>query len=68
MQPRKCSPAGWSCVCAATLLVVTTLVGCSRTSVSGKAGNTGLLTGYEMGNPDDYAETRKERPDYQPFE
>ena len=44
------------------------LGGCSRTSKSGEATNTGLLTGYELGNEQDFADQRKERLNYRDFE
>ncbi len=44
------------------------LGGCSRTSKSGEATNTGLLTGYELGNQQDFADQRKDRLNYREFE
>ncbi len=44
------------------------LGGCSRTSKSGEATNTGLLTGYELGNEQDFADQRKERLNYRDFD
>ncbi len=44
------------------------LGGCSRTSKSGEATNTGLLTGYELGNEQDFADQRKDRLNYRDFE
>ncbi len=55
-------------VTALMLLLAALLAGCSRASKTGEQTNTGLLTGYEMSNQDDFADMRKERPDYRPFE
>ncbi len=44
------------------------LGGCSRTNKSGEATNTGLLTGYELGNQQDFADQRKDRLNYREFE
>ncbi len=55
-------------VAAVTLLLAFSLAGCGVSSKTGEASNTGILTGYEIGNQQDIADTRKERPDYRPFE
>ena len=44
------------------------LGGCSRTAKSGEATNTGLLTGYELGDQEDFADQRKDRLTYREFE
>lgn len=41
---------------------------CSGQPKQEKPEETGLFTGYEIGNPQDMAEIRKDRPDYRPYE
>ena len=50
------------------LAAAVTLTGCSRKGVSGQETDTGFFTGYEMGNEQDQAEVRQERPGYRPHE
>jgi hypothetical protein len=49
------------------LLAAAAVTGC-RSEASGDAAGTGMLTGYEVGNQQDYSDTRQERPDYRPFD
>ena len=44
------------------------LGGCSQTTKSGEPTNTGLLTGYELGDQQDFADQRKDRLHYREFE
>ena len=53
---------------AAAVLLGAALAGCSQHSLSGDRTNTGVLTGYEISNPDDIAEGRKDRPGYREFD
>ena len=50
------------------LVVAVLLAGCSKTTKSGAETGTGVLTGYELGNPDDFADVRESRPDFQRYE
>ena len=50
------------------LVGVTMLCGCSRTTRYGEPTGTGLLTGYQIGNEQDKAAVRKDRPDYRRHE
>ena len=44
------------------------LGGCSQTAKSGEPTNTGVLTGYQLGNQQDFADQRKDRLNYREFE
>ena len=44
------------------------LGGCSQTANSGEPTNTGVLTGYQLGNQQDFADQRKDRLNYREFE
>ena len=55
-------------IVAAAILLGATLAGCSQSTTSGDRTNTGVLTGYEISNPNDIAESRRDRPDYRDFE
>jgi hypothetical protein len=57
-----------TCLGLALLLAAAALTGCSRKGTSGQRTDTGFFTGYEMGNEQDQAEIRQDRPDYRPFE
>ncbi len=57
-----------TCLGLALLLAAATLIGCSRKGVSGEKTDTGFFTGYEIGNEQDQAEIRQERPGYRPHE
>ncbi len=52
----------------AVLAVVALLGGCSQTVKSGEPTNTGILTGYELGNEQDFVDQRKDRLTYREFE
>lgn len=52
----------------AVVLLAAALAGCSQSTTSGDSTNTGVLTGYEISNPNDIAEGRKDRLDYRDFE
>ncbi len=52
----------------AAALLAGILTGCSQQTTSGEQTNTGVLTGYEISNPNDIAEERKDRPGYRDFE
>ncbi|MHC4127023.1 MAG: hypothetical protein ACYSWT_05010 [Planctomycetota bacterium] len=56
------------CLGLALLLAAAALAGCSRKGTSGQKTDTGFFTGYEMGNEQDQAEIRKDRPGYRPHE
>jgi hypothetical protein len=53
---------------ATVLLSATVLAGCSGKGGSGQGPETGFFTGFEVGNEDDQAEIRKDRPGYRPHE
>ncbi len=57
-----------TCLGLALLLAAATLIGCSRKGTSGQKTDTGFFTGYEIGNEQDQAEIRQERPGYRPHE
>jgi hypothetical protein len=57
-----------TCFGLAVLLAAAAATGCSKKGVSEQQTDTGFFTGYEIGNQEDRAETRKDRPDYRPFE
>ena len=57
-----------ACLGLALILAAAMLTGCSRKGVSGQQTDTGFFTGYEIGNEQDQAEIRQDRPDYRPFE
>ncbi len=44
------------------------LGGCSQTAKSGEPTNTGVLTGYELGNQQDFADQRMDRLNYREFD
>ena len=50
------------------LVGVALLCGCSRTTRYGEATGAGVLTGYEIGNEQDRAAVRKDRPGYRRHE
>jgi len=53
---------------AAAVLLAAALAGCSQSTTSGDRTNTGVLTGYEISDPNDIAEGRKDRLDYRDFD
>jgi len=50
------------------LAIAIVAVGCSQSTSSGQKTNTGVLTGYEMGNETDFKDGRKDRLDYRDFD
>ena len=44
------------------VMLLALAAGCSRQTVDGTKTDTGLLTGYELGNAQDQAEERESRP------
>ena len=50
------------------LVAVTVVTGCSQTTKSGERTNTGVLTGYELNNQQDFEESRKDRIGYRDFD
>jgi hypothetical protein len=52
----------------AVLAAVAVFGGCSQTAKSGEPTNTGILTGYELGNEQDFVDQRKDRLTYREFE
>jgi len=55
-------------IAAAALLAIAFAGGCSKSTKTGEPTNTGVLTGYEMGNERDFEEGRRDRPGYRDFE
>ena len=54
---------------AVALLAILIIVGgCSQSTKSGEKTNTGVLTGYELGNEQDFADERRDRVGYRDFE
>ncbi|MCH7798156.1 MAG: hypothetical protein IID28_06890 [Planctomycetes bacterium] len=53
---------------AGAVLLAAVLAGCSQQTTSGDPTNTGVLTGYEISNPNDIADGRKDRLGYRDFE
>ena len=49
-------------LCALVAGALALFAGCSRTTKSGEATGTGLFTGYELGNSQEQAQIRDERP------
>ncbi len=51
------------------LLAILIVVGsCSQSTQSGQQTNTGVLTGYELGNEQDFTDGRKDRVGYRDFD
>jgi len=44
------------------------LAGCARPTKSAEAAQNGFFTGYEIGNEQDRAQLREERPGYRSYE
>lgn len=42
--------------------------GCSQSTSTGQKTNTGVLTGYEMGNERDFKDGRRDRLEYRDFD
>ncbi len=53
---------------AVTLAILIVAGGCSQSTKSGQKTNTGVLTGYELGNEQDFTEGRKDRVGYRDFD
>ena len=42
--------------------------GCARSTKSAEAAEDGFFTGFEIGNEQDRAQVREDRPGYRPYE
>ena len=55
--------------CAVVAVVVILVAGgCSQTTKAGEPTNTGVLTGYQLNNSQDFAEGRRDRLGHSDFE
>ena len=52
----------------ALLTILIVAGGCSQSTKSGQKTNTGVLTGYELGNEQDFTDGRKDRVGYRDFD
>ncbi len=52
----------------ALLAILIVAGGCSQSSKSGQKTNTGVLTGYELGNEKDFTDGRRDRVGYRDFD
>ncbi len=52
----------------ALLAIVIVAGGCSQSTQSGQKTNTGVLTGYELGNEKDFTDGRRDRIGYRDFD
>lgn len=50
------------------LAIAILAAGCSQSTSSGQKTNTGVLTGYEMGNEKDFTDGRRDRLEYRDFD
>ena len=50
------------------LAILIVAAGCSQSTLSGQKTNTGVLTGYEMGNEKDFTDGRRDRLEYRDFD
>ena len=50
------------------LAIAIVAAGCSPSTSSGQKTNTGVLTGYEMGNEKDFTDGRRDRLEYRDFD
>ncbi len=50
------------------LAVILAVTGCSQSTKSGEPTNTGVLTGYELNNQQDFEESRRDRVGYRDFD
>ncbi len=50
------------------LAIAIVAAGCSQSTSSGQKTNTGVMTGYEMGNERDFTDGRKDRLEYRDFD
>ncbi len=53
---------------AALLAILIVAAGCSQSTQSGQKTKTGVLTGYELGNDQDFTDGRKDRIGYRDFD
>ncbi len=52
----------------ALLAILIVAAGCSQSTKSGQKTNTGVLTGYELGNERDFTDGRRDRVGYRDFD
>ena len=52
----------------ALLAILIVAGGCSQSTQSGQKTNTGVLTGYELGNQQDFTDGRRDRVGYRDFD
>ena len=52
----------------ALLAILIVAAGCSKSTKSGQKTNTGVLTGYELGNEQDFTDGRRDRVGYRDFD
>ena len=52
----------------ALLAILIVVGGCSQSTKSGQKTNTGVLTGYELGNERDFTDGRRDRVGYRDFD
>ena len=52
----------------ALLAILIVVGGCSQSTKSGQKTNTGVLTGYELGNEEDFTVGRRDRVGYRDFD
>ncbi len=52
----------------AVLAILIVAGGCSQSTQSGQQTNTGVLTGYELGNEKDFTDGRRDRIGYRDFD
>ena len=52
----------------AVLAILIVAGGCSQTTKSGQKTNTGVLTGYELSNQQDFIDGRRDRVGYRDFD
>ena len=50
------------------LAILIVAAGCSQSTKSGQKTNTGVLTGYELGNQKDFIDGRQDRIGYRDFD
>ncbi len=52
----------------ALMAVLIVAAGCSQSTTSGRKTNTGVLTGYQLGDEKDFTDGRKDRVGYRDFD
>ncbi len=52
----------------ALLAILIVAGGCSQSTKSGQKTNTGVLTGYDLGNQQDFTDGRRDRVGYRDFD